>query len=327
VKNFPWTTMPTGWFQIAWSDELEPGEIRPMRYFDRDLIAYRGASGQVHVLDAYCAHLGAHLGYGGTVVDDDIVCPFHHWRWSCEGCTVDIPYSERKTQAKRIGVWPVRELEPHVYVWHDAAGAPPSWEPEKLPLTLPLEDYHPVWPDGARRFERVTMQPQLLIENLPDVYHFRYLHGTGTVPTFLEFSTDGHRITSRQRFTAPLDAAGEDLSAAGQGEFNVTVQGLGILLTNIMGLGDVSQSACVTPVDGQTSDFHFTVFVPRTIPVEKAAGLYRLQFKLVVEDFPIWEHLCYQERPPFAPEEAGPYQAVRRWVPQFHPHEPSTPRP
>jgi hypothetical protein len=145
------------------------------------------------------------------------------------------------------------------------------------------------------------------------------------VPTFLDFSTDGHRITSRQRFTAPIDAAGEDLSAAGQGEFDVTVQGLGILLTNLTGLGDVSQSACVTPVDAETSDFHFTVFVPRTIPPEKAAGLYRLQFKLVVEDFPIWEHLCYQERPPFVPEEAGPYQAVRRWVRQFHPHEPSTP--
>src|SRR5207302_3830936 len=135
VKNFPWTTMPTVWFQIAWSDELKPGEIRPMRYFNRDLIAYRGASGQVHVLDAYCAHLGAHLGYGGTVVDDDIICPFHHWRWSCEGCTVDIPYSARKTQAKRIGTWPVRELEPYVFVWHDLAGAPPSWEPEKVPLT------------------------------------------------------------------------------------------------------------------------------------------------------------------------------------------------
>ena len=30
------------------------------------------------------------------------------------------------------------------------------------------------------------------------------------------------------------------------GEFDVSVQGLGILLTNIRGLGDVSQSACVT---------------------------------------------------------------------------------
>jgi 3-ketosteroid 9alpha-monooxygenase subunit A len=215
----------------------------------------------------------------------------------------------------------VRELEPYVFIWHDAAGLPPSWEPEKPPLTHPLEDYYPVWPDGARRFEGVTMQPQLLIENLPDIFHFRYVHGTGTVPTFVDFSTDGHRIHSRQEFTAPLDAVGEDLSSAGSGEFDVSVQGLGILLTNINGL-NVAQSACVTPIDDETSDFHFTVFVPRSIPEQQAAGLYKLQFKLVVEDFPIWEHLCYQEHPPFVPEEAKAYQAVRKWVPQFHPHEP-----
>jgi 3-ketosteroid 9alpha-monooxygenase subunit A len=323
MKDFPWTTMPTGWFQVAWSAELTRGEVRPLRYFGRDLVAYRGESGQVHVLDAHCAHLGAHLGYGGEVAGDDIICPFHHWRWSCEGCTVDIPYSARKTQAKRIGTWAVRELEPHVYVWHDAAGQPPAWEPDKLQLPFPLDDYHPVWPNGSRRFSGVAMQPQLLIENLPDIFHFRYVHGTGRVPAFEKFSTERHRIFSRQRFTEPLDAPPEEISpTAAQGEFDVHVQGLGILLTNIAGMGDVSQSACVTPVDAQTSDFHFTVFVPRAIREAQLEAIYRLQFKLVTEDFPIWEHLAYQARPPFVPEEAGPYLAVRRWVPQFHPHEP-----
>jgi phenylpropionate dioxygenase-like ring-hydroxylating dioxygenase large terminal subunit len=323
MKGFPWTTMPTGWFQVAWSAELAAGEVRPMRYFGRDLVAYRGESGQVHVLDAHCAHLGAHLGYGGEVAGDDIICPFHHWRWSCEGCTVDIPYSARKTQAKRIGVWHVRELEPHVYVWHDAAGRPPTWEPEKLQLPFPLDDYHPVWPNGSRRFAGVAMQPQLLIENLPDIFHFRYVHGTERVPAFEEFSTEGHRIFSRQRFTEPLDVPPEEISpTAAQGEFDVHVQGLGILLTNIAGMGDVSQSACVTPVDAERSDFHFTVFVPRAIREAQLEAIYRLQFKLVTEDFPIWEHLAYQARPPFVPEEAEPYLAVRRWVPQFHPHEP-----
>jgi 3-ketosteroid 9alpha-monooxygenase subunit A len=324
MKGFPWTTMPTGWFQIAWSAELAVGDVKAMHYFGRDLVAYRGESGQVHVLDAHCAHLGAHLGVGGTVAGDDIICPFHHWRWSCEGCTVDIPYSERSTQKKRIGTWPVREVEPFVLLWHDAAGQPPSWEPEKLQLPFPLDDYHPVWPEGARRWEGVAMQPQLLIENLPDIFHFRYLHGTVRVPAFVEFSTEGHRIHTVQRFTEPLDARGEEIPAtAAQGEFDVFVQGLGILLTNINGLGDTSQSACITPVDGERSDFHFTVFVPRALGEKQRDRLYTLQFKLAQEDFPIWENLRYQERPPFVPEEAGPYRAVRRWVPQFHPHEPA----
>jgi len=99
-------------------------------------------------------------------------------------------------------------------------------------------------------------------------------------------------------FTAPLDAAGEDLSAAGQGRVDVSVQGLGILLTNIMGLGDVSQSACVTTIDDETSDFHFTVFVPRRIPAEQAAGLLPAAVQAGGGGLPrSGSTSCYQERP------------------------------
>src|SRR3546814_6367094 len=71
-------TYPTGWFWVAWSHEVSVEDApRPLRYFGRDLVLYRGASGRPVVLDAHCPHLGAHLGYGGSVCDDDIVCPFH----------------------------------------------------------------------------------------------------------------------------------------------------------------------------------------------------------------------------------------------------------
>jgi len=95
-RNFPYTSQPTGWFQLGWSEDFPAGAVVPLRYFAQDLVAYRGASGAVHLFDAYCPHLGAHLGYGGKVDGDDIVCPFHAWRFDCEGCNVDIPYSARK---------------------------------------------------------------------------------------------------------------------------------------------------------------------------------------------------------------------------------------
>ena len=43
-------------------------------------------------MDAYCEHLGAHLGYGGTVVEERIRCPFHGWEWNDKGRNVRIPY-------------------------------------------------------------------------------------------------------------------------------------------------------------------------------------------------------------------------------------------
>ena len=65
MKDWPFPHHPTGWFQIAWSDEVPPGGVHPVRCFDRDLVVYRGESTDVHVLDAHCPHMGAHLGYGG----------------------------------------------------------------------------------------------------------------------------------------------------------------------------------------------------------------------------------------------------------------------
>lgn len=63
----PLSMQPTGWSQIAWSAEVGIGDVRRMKYFDREMIAWRSASGRVAVMDAYCEHLGAHPGYSGRV--------------------------------------------------------------------------------------------------------------------------------------------------------------------------------------------------------------------------------------------------------------------
>src|SRR3546814_16403845 len=60
-------TYPTGWFWVAWSHEVSVEDApRPLRYFGRDLVLYRGASGRPVVLDAPCPPPGAHLGYGAS---------------------------------------------------------------------------------------------------------------------------------------------------------------------------------------------------------------------------------------------------------------------
>ena len=100
---------PTGWFQVAWSHEVTVGQVHRMRYFGRDLVAWRATSGKVTVMDAYCEHLGAHLGYGGTVVEDRIRCPFHGWEWNDQGRNVCIPYEDRPNIGKKIRTMPMVE--------------------------------------------------------------------------------------------------------------------------------------------------------------------------------------------------------------------------
>ena len=73
--------LPTGWFQVGWSDDVPMGTVRPLRYFGSELVAFRDDDGMLHILDAHCRHLGGHLGYGGHVQGDCVVCPFHGWHW------------------------------------------------------------------------------------------------------------------------------------------------------------------------------------------------------------------------------------------------------
>lgn len=59
--------IPFGWFQVAWSADVKPGQVLPIEYFDRKLVVWRDDDGATHVNDAFCPHLGAHFGYGGQV--------------------------------------------------------------------------------------------------------------------------------------------------------------------------------------------------------------------------------------------------------------------
>jgi len=95
--GWPYAVHPSGWFQVAWSADIPVGGVRPLTYFGLDLVAFRGQDDVVHILDAHCAHLGAHLGFGGTVAGCDIVCPFHGWHWSSEGANTEIPYKPQRT--------------------------------------------------------------------------------------------------------------------------------------------------------------------------------------------------------------------------------------
>ena len=106
----PFTWKPTGWFMVGWSEEYQPGTVRPLKYFGRDLVAWRGDGGEMHVLDAHCPHLGAHLGHGGKVNGDCIECPYHGWGYGPDGINKYIPYEDRPNVSKQLRAFVVKEV-------------------------------------------------------------------------------------------------------------------------------------------------------------------------------------------------------------------------
>ena len=62
------------------------------------LAVFRDSDGEVHVLDAYCPHLGTNLGAGGHVKGKCLECPFHGWQFNgLDGRCTHIPYSNKST--------------------------------------------------------------------------------------------------------------------------------------------------------------------------------------------------------------------------------------
>ena len=79
MPGFPHRGHPEGWFCVGWSEDFPPATVTRMRNFDLDLVAYRGEEGQLIVMDAYCPHMGANLGVGGTIEGSCLRCPFRRW--------------------------------------------------------------------------------------------------------------------------------------------------------------------------------------------------------------------------------------------------------
>ena len=93
-QRYAMLQIPFGWYVVDYSNELKPGDVKAVRYFAQDQVLFRTESGEVSMLDAYCPHLGAHLGHGGIINGECIECPFHAWRWKTDGKIGEIPYAK-----------------------------------------------------------------------------------------------------------------------------------------------------------------------------------------------------------------------------------------
>jgi len=300
---------PRGWFVIAFSDEIATGEAKRMKYFGEELVAYRGEDGQVRVLDAYCAHMGAHLAVGGKVKGNCIECPFHAWKYDGTGACVEIPYAKKIPAKARQRAWPTREANGVVFVWNDPAGGAPEYE------NPTIADYgSPDWLPWTRNMYHVKTHPREIVENLADKAHFPRVHST-QIDEF-EFSVDGHTATQRAKGRAFLASGGVDVYSS-----TTTYHGPGYLLMRMDGVMQNYMIVAHTPVDHGSLDLRMGVMlkiVGNRQKTEGIVGLYMSNLKAGFEDdMKIWEAKLYRETPILCDGD-GPISQLRRWYRQFY---------
>lgn len=292
-KRYPFP-IPNGWFVVAESRALAPGDVECLHAFGKDLVLYRSETGEARLIDAYCPHLGAHIGVGGKVEGDAIRCPFHGWRFDGEsGRCSDIPYTDddRIPARARARSYPTVERNQMIWAWHHLEAEPPFFE---VPLVPEFDD--PDWlPYELKTFEIATCV-QEMAENDADYAHFRFVHGTPQIPE-TEMVVDGHYRRS-----------------ASNG-FVRESHGLGLAVLRI---GDAFRFiASALPVDDEHVLQRWWFTAPRASGENAAKIIAEAFYTGVSQDLAIWENKRFQPKPLLTESEKN-IAEFRRWAAQFY---------
>lgn len=256
-------TFPRGWFVAAEASEATKTPTA-LRYFGRDLIMYRGASGQVIVMDAYCPHMKTHLARNTTsyvvlddehVQGDDIVCPYHAWKFGPDGICKEIPYSPAPIpKDARIRTYPAREWGGLVLVWYDEEALEPNFEPPALP-----EWDDETWMNWTiDDLGEIDCHGQEVIDNIVDKAHLPPIHGS---TNFQYFESEFKDHIAIQRLSAGHKTLSADILTN-----DTWYTGPGILLSRMEGdYSSIMLLAHTSVEDGRVKCWHGLLVKPQAI--------------------------------------------------------------
>ncbi len=300
---------PHGWFMICFSDELGIGDVKQLRYFGEAMVLYRGEDGLARIFDAFCPHLGADLAAGGNVVGNDIVCPFHAWRFDGAGQCVEIPYCERIPKGAELRAWPVTERNGLIFVWYHPGNAPPEFDVPVLP-----NHTEEGWLPWRHSILRIKTHSREIVENVVDLGHFAPVHGTH-VDVFENDFVD-HKAIQRTKGIAYPRGGGKD-----RFELEATYYGPGYQISDMRGYLHSMLVNAHTMVDENTLDLRFGVTVKPRDGVDVGEDLLNMYVENLttgfLEDVQIWENKTFRARPLLCADD-GPIMRLRRWYAQFY---------
>jgi len=286
---------PAGWYQIAWSDELKPGDVKPLRYFAQDLVLYRGDAGTPHLLDAFCLHLGAHLGFGGHVVDDDIICPFHEWRWGSDGRNVGVPYSKmERHKGRSLRSWSVVEAHGILFVWYGAEGSAPDWD---LHIEIPgsgvaSESTRKTWSAVS-----VSGGCHPFLSTIIDCSRWTFLHGAVSA-VLRSYQPDQHIFRTERSLVWPDGSEELETTALGAG---LIVYRRGVALDSVIVFS-------FTPVIGETFDIFATI-----LRCGSSSGDNDMLLSELDREVRVLSHSKYLANPSMLDVEAVSHNALIEW--------------
>lgn len=297
---------PMGWYSVERSHLLAIGEVKPVQAFDRELVLYRTRSGKVALQDAFCPHLGAHLGHEGRVVGETVRCPFHGWQFNAsDGKCAHIPYCDEIPERARIRTWHVEEKNGEVYVWFHPENTPPQWGLPDLP-----ELGDPNWTVPRYTEHRVPAHVQDICENSCDPVHFQFVHGQMSVPpSTVEIEEDGRTMHLRS------DMARADYP----GKLHATTYspGFAMVRSTYGPNAEMIMYNSAQPISRNETFMRWTLIVRREIEDAVGDDVMKGIIDGLSDDYPIWANKVHKRRPVFCKGDTT-LVTFRKWVRQFY---------
>jgi phenylpropionate dioxygenase-like ring-hydroxylating dioxygenase large terminal subunit len=104
------------WHIAAHSDQLEPHKPLGFSVMNNPVVLWRKKDGTPVALEDRCPHRWAPLS-GGRIDGDNIVCPYHGFKFCPRGQLVDASGKSGAPGMESALVYPVMEADSQIWIW------------------------------------------------------------------------------------------------------------------------------------------------------------------------------------------------------------------
>lgn len=314
-----------GWHCLGLAGSFRDGQPHEIDAFGTKLVVFQAQdSGELHVLNAYCPHMGGNLARG-TVKGDAVSCPFHGWLWQGDGRCADIPYARRVPPRARTRSWTTLEENKQLFVWYDPEGSPP---PEGVTIPRIEGVFDDGWSDWTWHTLRIEgSHCREIVDNVVDMAHFFYVHNS--FPTYFKNVFEGH-IATQYQATAPRGDMTADQTVSAQGDTRsvASYHGPSYMVVHLdMDVeGTTVETAminCHYPVGPDSFVLMYGAIVkklPGMTDEEAAQAAAQASQGLAAgfeQDIEIWRNKTRIDNPLLCDQD-GPVYQLRRWYEQFY---------
>ncbi|RKF21239.1 iron-sulfur protein [Altericroceibacterium spongiae] len=161
------------WYVAAFSTEITEKPLA-RTILGLPVALYRKADGEAVAVGGRCPHRNFPLGKS-TVNGDDIVCGYHGIAFGPDGRCTHIPSQKVVPGTYKIPTYPLVEHGIWLWIW---MGDPEKADPSLLPDLEEIGFYTEGTKAEPIFFNEVKCRYQLLNDNLLDLTHLAFLHGT-----------------------------------------------------------------------------------------------------------------------------------------------------